>query len=198
MQGGSPRVEYRAAIRVIYFLNEVVHALEAAGDVVVVLDSDGDANVRRAPRTLAQGFDRDLPLCLRRCARALVSGEHADQIAVQRSRNLRQLLDVPDLDLTVRDVAMLQVRREVGIPGDAGHAHAMLLQARMQPGLEVRTPIQHRKVRTLRHQHDSVVTEAGRFTNELFQRQKLLPPRTRITDGVEYKALDHIFHCRVC
>ena len=198
MQGGRPGVEHRPAIRLIHFLYEVVHALEAAGDVVVVLDSDGDANVRRAPRTLAQGFDRDLPLCLRRYARGFISREHADQIAVQRSCHLRQFLHVPDLDLTVQNVAVLQVRRKVRVPGDAHHAQAMLLQARSEPGLEIRAPIQHRKVRALGHQHDSVVTEAGGSANELFQGQKLLPPRTRITDGVEYEALDHIFNCRVC
>ena len=132
-----------------------------------------------------------LPLRLRRCVRALISGEHADQAAVQRSRHLRQFLHVPDLHLAVRDVAMLQVRCKVGIPRDARHAQAMLLQARSQPGLDVRAPIQHRKVRALRHQHDAVVAEGGGLADEFFERQKLLPPRTRITDGVEYQTVDH-------
>jgi hypothetical protein len=56
---------------------------------------------------------------------------------------------------------------------------------------DVWAPIQHLKVRPLRHKHHPVIAEDGGLADEFLFRQELLPPRTRITDQMEYQALDH-------
>ena len=92
-----------------------------------------------------------------------------------------------DLHFTMRYVAVLQVRGEIRVAGEAYRPQLV----RLDPGpqaLAFRTPvIQHREVWTLGHQHNAVKAQVRGLVDELIERKKRLAPKAGIAHGVEKK-----------
>ena len=93
----------------------------------------------------------------------------------------------------MRNVSVLQVGREVGVPGDAGD----LQTEPGQPGAKTRArrwrPIENGKVRPLGHQHDAVEPKVSSFVRELLDGQGMLSPGTGVTHGVKDEFTSHFY-----
>src|SRR4051812_10635334 len=97
---------------------------------------------------------------------------------------LGEVGDVPDLHLALRNIAVLQVGGEVGVPGDAGAGDPALLQSLTELPPRVRIPVEHGEMRPLGHQHHAVVPQGGGLVDELLNGEEVLSPRSGIADRV--------------
>ena len=87
---------------------------------------------------------------------------------------------------------MAKVGSEVRIAGDADSMHAPLFDALAQADEFLRPVIQHRKVRTLGHQHHAIEAQVGRVIHKVVKTEDGLSPRSGVAHGMQQEAVDHI------
>ena len=167
MQRRRPGIEQRLAIRLADRFNQVVLALEARRQVVVVLHAQRNAKLTGPLRALLDRGDNQVPLRRVTHRRMLIPGEDAHQLAAQIPGQPRQLRDVLNLHFALRDFSVLQVRCEIVIAGDAQIPQLELFQLLSQPrplGLAV---IERAQVRAFGHQHHAVESQLRSLAQEL-------------------------------
>ena len=192
LQRRSPRVEHCAAVIVIHFANQIVQAVRIHADVMMILYADHDAEGSRTVGGLSQRSDHDVPLLVERHAGLQVAGEHADGRGTQLPGCARQLRHMLDLVFAIRNIRMAKVGSEVRIAGDTDSMHTPLFDALAQAGEFLRPVIQHRKVRTLGHQHHAIEAQVGRVIHEVVKTEDGLSPRSGVAHGMQQEAVDHI------
>src|SRR4051812_8706390 len=96
-----------------------------------------------------------------------------------------------DLDFAMRDISMLQVRREIRVSGKAHASHPLPIELRAQSGTLLLAVIEHRYVRTLGHEHYAVVAQLCGFGDEIGHTEKCLSPQACIADGMKSEFTCH-------
>ncbi len=127
-----------------------------AGQVVMVLHSDGDSQRGRLASAFLKGGNAPAPLLIVGGGRLLEAGEDPHQTALQVVSQPAQLPHVEELHFPRRDVGPIGPHAEIGVAGQAGDAQAQAGQAVAQSPTGLGIVIQQRQVRPFGHQHDRV------------------------------------------
>ncbi len=151
----------------------------------MVLHANRNAKFRSSLSALFDRAHHQVPLRRKTLRGMFVSGEDAHQATAKVPGQPRQLGDVVDLHFPLRDLTVLQVRREVVVPGDAGFPQFAFLEMLAQAGTLLVAVIEHAQVRTLGPQHYTVEAQVGGLINKLIERQRGLAPGPGVADGVE-------------
>jgi len=187
MQRRCPGVEQRTAVRLVHCGDQIMERLVSGSNVVMVLNTDSHAKVCSPARCLAQALNNQAPLPAEIRSRMLVTGENPDQFAAQIVCQPRELHDVLYLYLAMGYVGVLQIRGQITVARDADLPKFVLVEVGTERAALPMPVVEHRHMRTLRHQHDAIEAQFSGFLDEVVDRQERLPPQARIADRVQKK-----------
>jgi len=191
MQGRRPGIEHRLAARMAHREQQVFELLPADGDVVMVLNAEGDAEVAGASGGFAQGFDDQFPLGGIRGRGVFVASEDAQALTAEVAGEFGEFDDVGDLKFAVRDFGVFQVGGEVGVAGDDQIAQTAFVELSAQGGALGGIEVERRDVGALGHEHDAAVTEVGGMVDEGADIQGVLTPESGVRNRMQQSRTEH-------
>ena len=185
MQGRGPGVKAGAEIGFVHFEEKIAEAFIADGDVVVILEDEGDAVGSGAAGAFAERIDDQAPLGGEGQGGVFVTGKDADERRADVGAELRERFDVVNLHFALRDFGVFEVGREVGVAGKyvVGEASGGELLPQFATAGDVK--IEQAEVGTLGHQHGALEAKRGGLGDELFGGERRLSPGTGVADGVQ-------------
>ena len=185
VQGRGPGVEAGTEIGFVHFEEKIAKAFIADGDVVVILEDEGDAEGGGAAGALAKGVDNQAPLGGKRQGGVFVTGEDTDERGADVGPELRERFDVVNLHFALGDFGVFEVGGEVGVAGEyvVGEASGGELFTQFATAGGVK--IEQAEMGTLGHQHGALEAKRGGLGDELLGGERHLSPGTGVADGVQ-------------
>ncbi len=195
MQRRSPGVEARFAVRIVDSGQQVAELLPSGAKVVVILESQGDAEIPRAAGGFAKALHNQFPLIAITARGRFIPGEDTHQVPAKIAREPSEVDDVAHHDLAHGHLAVLEVRGEVVVAGDDDSLHAGRLKAFAQAGSILLPVIEDRNVRALGREKNSAITQRGGLLYETIDTESGLAPKPgvahRVKNGQEWHTVNH-------
>ena len=191
LESRGPGVEKRFQIRRINGAQNVVQSFETGADVVVVLETQRDAEFTGAAGGFFQGVDDQIPLLRETRVRGFVPGENADDRDGEILGEAAEFGEVGELNFFVGNVAAIKAGGEITVSGQNVVIQVQIGELVAELFSLSGVVVERGDVGALGHQHYAAIAKCGGVGDEGIDRQKGLAPEAGVTDRMEQKWMGH-------